>query len=71
MYFHEGNYAIANEYAETTLISNRCNPNALVNKGNILFIQDELLKARDLYLDAIGIQSNCVEAIYNLGLFLS
>lgn len=68
VYFHEGNYATANEYAEIALASNRYNPNALVNKGNILFIQDEFVKAKDLYLEAVGIQSNCVEAIYNLGL---
>jgi intraflagellar transport protein 88 len=39
-----------------------------VNKGNCLFVAHEYHRAKELYLEAIGVQADCVEAIYNLGL---
>ncbi|KAF4708837.1 hypothetical protein FOZ63_011776, partial [Perkinsus olseni] len=44
------------------------NCEALVNKGNCLFIANNLSKAKELYLEAIGVAAHCLEAIYNLGL---
>ena len=41
---------------------------ALVNKGNILFKQAQLERARDCYLEALQDDPTCVEALYNLGL---
>lgn len=41
---------------------------ALVNKGNILFKQAQLERARDCYLEALEDDPTCVEALYNLGL---
>ncbi|EER02974.1 tetratricopeptide repeat protein 10, tpr10, putative, partial [Perkinsus marinus ATCC 50983] len=46
----------------------RYNCEALVNKGNCLFVCNELYRAKELYLEAIGVASYCLEAIYNLGL---
>ncbi len=40
---------------------------AHVNKANYLVHQGQLDKAKDLYLEAIGVEEDCVEAIYNLG----
>ncbi len=68
VYFLEGNYTVADEYADISLLSNKYNPNALVNKGNCLFIQEEYERAREFYLEAVAIKSTCFEAIYNLAL---
>ncbi len=68
IYFHEGNYSTADEYADLALNSNKYNPNALVNKGNCLFIQEDFERAREFYLEAIAIKSTCFEAIYNISL---
>ena len=35
--------------------------------GNCLNINGEKEKAQELYLEAIGVEADCVEAIYNLG----
>lgn len=41
---------------------------ALVNKGNILFKQAQLERARDCYREALQDDPTCVEALYNFGL---
>jgi len=46
----------------------RYNSKALVNKGNCLFIAEEYDRAKEFFLEAIGVEADCVEAIYNLGL---
>jgi intraflagellar transport protein 88 len=68
VYFLEGNYSIAEEYADIALATNRFNPNALVNKGNSVFVKENYAEAKELYLEAIGVDSTNFEAIYNLGL---
>ena len=50
------------------LATKRFNPNALVNKGNSLFVKENYAEAKELYLKAIGVDSTNFEAIYNLGL---
>ena len=67
-YFLEGDYSIADHYANLAMSSNKYNPYALVNKGNCLFIKEDYAGARQLYLEAITIKSSCYEAIYNLAL---
>jgi intraflagellar transport protein 88 len=47
---------------------NRFNAMALVNKGNVLFLQDDIGLARECYQEAVNVHSTCPEAIYNLGL---
>jgi len=68
IYFLEGDYNNADEYADLAVRNSRYNAKALVNKGNCLFVQHEYHRAKELYLEAIGVQADCVEAIYNLGL---
>lgn len=41
---------------------------ALVNKGNILYRQQNYERARDCYAESLQDDSSCVEALYNLGL---
>ena len=41
---------------------------ALVNKGNCLFSASNFEGARDYYIEALTVESLCVEAVYNLGL---
>eukprot|EP00727_Mastigamoeba_balamuthi_P005601 m51a1_g1660 putative intraflagellar transport protein 88 homolog (724) ;mRNA; f:371243-373940 len=68
LYFLENELQNAEKYADLALNSDRYNSKALVNKGNCVASKGDLAGARDLYLDALGIDSDCVEAIYNLGL---
>ena len=44
---------------------------ALVNKGNCLFSASNFEGARDYYIEALTVESLCVEAVYNLGLSAS
>ena len=68
LYFVEGDYAKAEQYANTAIENERYNHKALVNKGNIHYIKEDYNKAKEFYLEAIGVQSDCIEAIYNLGM---
>lgn len=69
LYFIEGNIQQADHYANVALENERYNHKALVNKGNIYFHKQEYSRAKDCYLEAIGVQSDCIEAIYNLGMY--
>jgi len=68
IYFLEQDYKQADEYANMAVQHTRYNASALVNKGNCLFAADDLDGARSVFLEAVGVQADCVEAIYNLGL---
>ena len=67
LYFLENEYAQADKYANIAVRSDRYNSKALVNKGNCLFMKGDLERAKELYLEAIGVEADCTEAIYNLG----
>lgn len=68
LYFLEKDFESADEFATKALEFDKYNAQALVNKGNCLFQSDHLDDARDLYLEAIGVEGNCVEALFNLGI---
>lgn len=68
LYFLEGDIGQADKYANLAVRHDRYNAKALVNKGNCLNEKGELERAKELYLEAIGVEADCVEAIYNLGL---
>ena len=68
LYFLENNYENAEKFADMAIQHDRYNSKALVNKGNCLFISEEFDRAKEFYLEAIGVEADCVEAIYNLGL---
>ncbi len=68
IYFLEGDFAQAEKQADLAIKNDRYNAKALVNKGNCFYTAGEFAKAKDLYLEAVGVEADCVEAIYNLGL---
>ena len=68
MSFLEGNIERASKYANIALAQDRYNANALVNKGNCLFANGEFAPAKDLYLEAVGVETECVQAVFNLGM---
>eukprot|EP01029_Cantina_marsupialis_P022998 TRINITY_DN566_c0_g1_i1.p1 TRINITY_DN566_c0_g1~~TRINITY_DN566_c0_g1_i1.p1 ORF type:complete len:815 (-),score=313.08 TRINITY_DN566_c0_g1_i1:164-2608(-) len=68
LYFLEGDVSQAHKYADMAYQRERYNAKVLVNKGNCLFHKGELEHAKELFLEAIGVEADCVEAIYNLGL---
>ncbi|KAJ1429454.1 intraflagellar transport particle protein, partial [Ochromonadaceae sp. CCMP2298] len=68
IYFLEGDFAQAEKHADTAIKSDRYNAKALVNKGNCLMMTGDHPRAREMYLEAVGVEADCIEAIYNLGL---
>merc|ERR1719324_1832891 len=68
LYFLEADHANAEKYADMAVKADRYNARALVNKGNCMFMNDEFERAKEVYLEAIGVSADCLEAIYNLGL---
>ena len=44
---------------------------ALVNRGNFHYVKQDYDKAKELYMDALAVEADCIEAMYNLGLSLS
>mmetsp|Transcript_22507 Transcript_22507/g.49711 ORF Transcript_22507/g.49711 Transcript_22507/m.49711 type:complete len:830 (-) Transcript_22507:36-2525(-) len=68
LYFLEAEHANAEKYADIAVKADRYNARALVNKGNCMFMNDEFERAKEVYLEAIGVSADCLEAIYNLGL---
>lgn len=69
MYFLEGDLTQASKYSAIAVKHDRYNARALVNMGNSLAESDaDLERAKELYLEAIGVEADCLEAIYNLGL---
>lgn len=68
LYFIEGDTNQADKYASMAVRHQRYNAKALVNKGNCLYVKNECERAKELFLEAIGVEADCIEAIYNLGL---
>jgi intraflagellar transport protein 88 len=68
LYFMEKDYENADKYSLVATQHDRYNSKALVNRGNCFYMKNELESAKEHYLEAIGVEANCVEAIYNLGL---
>ena len=68
IYFLEEDYLNAEKNAERAIKADRYNAKALVNKGNCLYVAGEYSRAKEMYLEAVGVEADCVEAIYNLGL---
>jgi len=68
LYFLEKDFASAETFSDVAVKHDRYNSKALVNKGNCLFVDNLYEKAKEYYLEAIGAEAMCVEAIYNLGL---
>ena len=59
-------YKNAEKYAEMAIEYDRYNAKALVNRGNCLYVRNEFLRAKEQYLEAIGVEADCIESLYNL-----
>ncbi|OHS94862.1 TPR Domain containing protein [Tritrichomonas foetus] len=68
LYFLEQDFESADKYATIALDHDKYNAQALVNKGNCFMQACHEEEARDSYLEAIGVEADCVEALYNLGI---
>jgi intraflagellar transport protein 88 len=68
LYFLEGDFDSGEKYADLSVDADRYNCKALVNKGNFMYVRGEWEKAKQFYESAINVESDCVEAIYNLAL---
>lgn len=68
LYFLEAEHAKAESAAEMAVKADRYNARALVNRGNCMFMNEEFERSKEVYLEAIGVSADCLEAIYNLGL---
>lgn len=66
LYFLENDFRQAEKYAEMAINYDRYNAKALVNRGNCLYVKNEFLRAKEQYLEAIGVEADCIEALYNL-----
>lgn len=67
----EKNLSYAKQNADLAIQNTRYNSKALVNKGNCHFYAQEYDVAKEMYLESIGVQPTCIEALYNLGLVYS
>lgn len=68
IYYVEGQLENAEKYSKIALENEKYNNKALINMGNVYFSKGDYVSAKDNYLESIGVNSNCVEAIYNLGM---
>ena len=66
LYLLEKDYPNADKYCDIALKFDRYNCKALVNKGNCFYHQNDFDRAKENYLEAIGVQADCLEALYNL-----
>lgn len=68
LYFLENDFKAAETFSDLAIQHDRYNSKALVNKGNCLFNNEDYDRAKEFFLEAIGVEADCIEAIYNLGL---
>jgi len=68
LYFLENDFKSAESFADLAIQHDRYNSKALVNKGNCLFVNEDYDRSKEFFLEAIGVEADCIEAIYNLGL---
>lgn len=66
LYLLEKDFENAEKYCDMALNNDRYNSKALVNKGNCYFYKNDFLRAKENYLEAIGVEADCIEALYNL-----
>jgi len=68
LYFLEGDIENGQKYADMSIATDKYNAKALVNRGNFYYVKQEYDKAKELYMDALAVEADCIEAMYNLGL---
>ena len=68
LYFLEKDFKNSEKYADMALDYDRYNAKALVNQGNCFYMKNDFRRAKEHYLEAIGVAADCIEALYNLAL---
>ena len=68
LYFLWDHFNIAEDYANIDVNTNQYNSTAICNKGNWFFINSDFTRVKEIYLEDIGTQLDCVQAIYNIRL---
>ena len=68
LYFLENDIKNAERYGQMATDVDRYNALALVNSGNCSFVREDYEEARKMYPEAVNVEADCLEALYNLGL---
>jgi intraflagellar transport protein 88 len=68
LHFLEGDLENAEKYAELAVATDRYNARGLVNRGNVMMQREEYEQALTIYLEAVSVEADCTEAMFNLGL---
>lgn len=68
LYFIEKDIKNAEKYSHLAIKADRYNAKAYVNRGNCFFVKQKFEDAKECYQEALSIESDCIEALYNLGL---
>ncbi len=64
LYLLEKDYKNAEKYSHLAIKGDRYNAKAFVNRGNCFFVKGKLEEAKELYQEALSIESDCIEALY-------
>ncbi|VDP25600.1 unnamed protein product, partial [Soboliphyme baturini] len=64
----QDNFDEAKFYADKTLASDKYNPEALINRGNVAFALGRYSEAQEYYRAAWSSESTSFRALYNMGL---
>lgn len=68
IYFLQQKNPEASSYASKALQADKYNPSALVNKGNTVAFDGDWGSAIQYYQEALRVDAECTEALYNLGI---
>ena len=68
LYFLESDVKNAEKYGKMATDVDRYNALALVNSGNCSFVKEDYEEARRMYAEAVNVEADCLEALYNLAL---
>jgi len=68
LYFLQSDFDKGEEYANMSVEVDKYNAKALVNKGNFLYKRGNMEQAKECYYEALSVEADCIEALYNLGL---
>jgi intraflagellar transport protein 88 len=64
----EGDLKSASKYANLAVQADKYSAPALVNKGNCYFLKKEYEDAKNMFLEALDNEADCIQAMYNFGL---
>ena len=67
LYLLDGDVQQARDSAHLAIEADKYNSRAYNNKGNTFLVEGDLEQANTCYQEAVGVDSLCVEALYNMG----